>query len=407
MKVALVHDWLTGMRGGERCLNAFLAIYPEADIFTMLHVPGSTNSTIDQRVVKTSFLQNLPRSDKYYRLLLPLYPKAISQFDFSGYDLVISLSHAAAKNIHVPKDTKHISYCFTPMRYIWDQAYSYFGNVTPLLWPVISSLRRWDVSSSEGVSHFVAISRFVAARIRNFYTRSASVIYPPVDVSWIKRLGRWSRGEAFLYAGALAPYKKVDVVIDAFNELGEELWVLGRGQEEKRLKARANKNIKFLGAPNDQELGGIYRQCRALLFPGTEDFGIVPIECLASGRPVIASYSGALKESLNGVKPWNMLSDKPGTASMSNFSGVFIEKRAGKEVQALIDSVKFFLNREQDFLPETCIRQAERFSPERFFSEWRNLVIELGIEKDREREVVNLQGLVDRELVGRELVGNA
>lgn len=378
MKVALVHDWITGMRGGERCLSTFLKIYPDADIFTMLHVPGATTATIDDRVKQTSFLQNFPSVSKYYRLLLPLYPKAISGFDFSEYELVISLSHAAAKNISLNPGTTHVSYCFTPMRYVWDQSYNYFGKATPLLWPLIKGLRNWDREASIGVNQFVAISRFVAARIRCFYKRDAKVIYPPVDVSWIEKVNRWRRGSAFLYAGALAPYKKVDRIIDAFNELEEDLWIAGSGQDEKRLRARAGKHIKFLGSVSDKELGGLYKQCRALIFAGTEDFGMVPIECLGAGRPVIGIYDGALKESLGGLKPWEDLAQNS-KLDVNSASGVFIQKKPGREVQSLIASVRYFLERESDFRPESCIRQAERFSPQRFYDDWFYLMDQMGL----------------------------
>ncbi len=368
MKVALVHDWLTGLRGGERCLQAFLHIYPDADIFTLLHVPGATDALIDARVKETSFLQNLPAARRLYRLCLPLYPRAIRSFDFSGYDLVISLSHAAAKNISVPEGVPHICYCFTPMRYVWDQAKFYFGAATPLLWPLIRSLRNWDMRGSEGVDAFVAISSFVAARIRCFYGREAAVIYPPVETSWIQPALQGQQGEAFLYAGALVPYKRVDQVIEAFNLLGEKLWVVGKGPEEKRLRKLARSNIEFFGHVPDQELASFYRRCRALIFPGIEDFGLIPLECMAAGRPVIGLQDGALRETLVGVKPWNVSALEPAHAS-----GVFIKKRpsgAGAELDSLLTSVYYFMQHEQEFQVDSSVRQARAFSPQRFFQAW-------------------------------------
>ena len=173
MRVALVHDWLTGMRGGERCLEAFLCIYPEADIFTLVHVPGKTSPQIDQRVKVTSFLNKVPRIEKLYKAFLPLYPLAIRSFDFTGYDLVISLSHAAAKNVYVPPGIPHVCYCFTPMRYVWDQASAYLRGVKYVCaLPLISLLRRWDAQGAKRVSHFIGISTFISARIRRFYGRS-------------------------------------------------------------------------------------------------------------------------------------------------------------------------------------------------------------------------------------------
>lgn len=394
MKVALVHDWLTGMRGGERCLEAFLRIYPQADVFSLIHVAGSTSDLIDDRLRATSFLQKLPAVKNYYRLLLPLFPKATESLDLSGYDLVLSLSHSAAKNVNVPENSVHICYCFTPMRYIWDQARSYFGALTPLLWPMISSLRKWDVNGARRPDHFVAISRFVAARIRCFYEREAEVIYPPVDSSWINPAKIGTPGEAFLYAGALVPYKKPELVIEAFNKMDQPLWVVGKGPMQKRLKRMAGPRIKFFGHVPDAELAELYARSRALIFPGTEDFGMVPIECLAAGRPVIGLYDGALKETLPGITHWKdrVSSNTIGSQCDSYQSsfidtksacGVFIERAHNAsrkdQVQALIKSVQYFIERENDFQVESCVRRAEHFSPMRFYRAWNSLLGRLGL----------------------------
>lgn len=374
MRVALVHDWLTGMRGGERCLAAFLNLYPNADIFTLLHLPGTTSKEIDRRVKEQSFLRTIPGIERYYRYFLPLFPSAIRTFDFKGYDLVISLSHAAAKNITVPPGTIHISYCFTPMRYIWDQTRHYFGAATPALWPIVQYLRNWDIEGSQSVDRFVAISRFVATRIRKFYGRDAEVIYPPVDTSWITPTLPGVQGAAFLYAGALVPYKRPELVVEAFNRLGEPLWIVGSGPAYRSLKKIAKSNIYFIGSVSDAELAILYRRSRALVFPGIEDFGMVPIECLAAGRPVIGAYDGALKETLNGVRPWDSSKlDYRGAA------GVFCKRNRGvgqsaKEVEALIAGVRIFLLHEGEISPAECVRNAQRFSPARFYSGWRELV---------------------------------
>jgi len=375
MRVALVHDWLTGMRGGERCLLAFLDLYPEADIFTLLHVPGATSERIDARVKQTSLLQNIPNSKKLYRLFLPLYPTAIKRLDFSGYDLVISLSHAAAKNISVPEGTSHVSFCFTPMRYIWDQAERYFGRATPAMWPMIELLRKWDLKGAQSTSQFVAISKFVAARIKCFYGRHAEVIYPPVDTSWIKPAREGERGAAFLYAGALVPYKRPDLVVDAFNRTGEPLWIVGTGPEEKRLREMAGPNINFFGHVSDEELAVYYRGCRALIFPGTEDFGMVPIECMAAGRPVIGLFDGGLRETLSGVKPWESNGLQPQQAA-----GVFIRKSNEENSDALIEAIEYFKEKEKEFSIKSCVERAKVFSPERFFSSWVTFVSENNIQ---------------------------
>ncbi|MCB0339428.1 MAG: glycosyltransferase, partial [Bdellovibrionales bacterium] len=364
MRVALVHDWITGMRGGERCLDVFVKLYPNADIFTLIHIPGTTNSAIDSRVVQTSFLQKIPGIRKFYRYFLPLYPLAIRGFDFSEYDLVISLSHAAAKNISVPRGVKHICYCFTPMRYIWDQADSYFGKAVLVLWPIIRLLREWDVRASQRVDKFVAISKFVAGRIRKYYARNSRVIYPPVDNTWITPIADYFPGEAFLYAGALVPYKNVDSVVRAFNKLGEKLWIVGEGPEKERLQKMADKNIEFVGFVPDAELAKYYYRCRALIFPAKEDFGIIPIECLAAGRPVIGLYAGALRESLKGARHWVR-----GNLNIRQKSGVFFPQRSSI-VQGIIGAVNFFREHEASFNPKVCVANAKQFSKQVFVSSW-------------------------------------
>ncbi|MCB0332438.1 MAG: glycosyltransferase, partial [Bdellovibrionales bacterium] len=338
------------------------------------HVPGATSDRIDRRVKKVSFLQNLPGSQRFYRYLLPFYPLAISRFDFSGYDLVVSLSHAAAKNIRVPKGVPHICYCFTPMRYIWDQAQSYFGRFTKLLWPLLKVLRRWDVSGSRGVSEFVAISRFVASRIRHFYGRSSTVIFPPVKTSWITPACPGEKGEAFLYAGALVPYKRPELVVAACNQLGLPLWIAGSGPMEDQLKEMAGETVHFFGRLNDEEFAQLFRRCRALLFPGKEDFGMIPIECLAAGRPVIGLYAGALRESLSGVMHWI---DKENKHIRDHAcTGVFVQpKTEGDELDALLASIRFFLDHEDEFTVEHCTARAQLFSPERFAQDW-NVLLE-------------------------------
>lgn len=377
MRVAIVHDWLTGLRGGERCLESFLRLYPDADIFTLLHVPGSTAPAIDARVREASFISAMPGARKYYRILLPLYPLAISRFDLSGYDLVISLSHAAAKNVRVPEGVPHISYCFTPMRYIWDQAWNYFGAATPALWPVIGALRGWDRRHSPH-TRFVAISRFVAARIRCFYGSDASVLYPPVDTSWIKPDLRARQGEAFLYAGALVPYKRPELVVRAFSKLGQRLWVAGTGPEERKLRSLAGSNIEFFGHVSDQELAGLYARCRALIFPGAEDFGMVPIECMAAGRPVIALHEGALRETIAGIRPWdNEENAFPGS------TGVFFPRNERVQLESLMSSVNFFMANEHRFKPEACLQRASRFSVGVFERGWDELLLKFGLDHCR------------------------
>jgi len=377
MRVALVHDWLTGMRGGERCLEAFLHLYPDADIFTLVHVPGSTSELIDSRVKGVSFLNRFPGVAKYYRWLLPFFPFAVKGLKLQGYDLIISLSHAATKNIDVPVGSRHVCYCFTPMRYIWDQSRLYFrGGFFYALWPLLWLLRQWDRRGSDRVTEFVAISSFVAARIRKFYGRRAFIIHPPVRMVAEIRAKLSSQEKAFfaghpenffLCAGALVPYKRVDVAVSAFNSLGLPLWVVGGGPELVRLRRASTGNVRFLGHVTEAFMWECYRRCRALVFPGVEDFGIVPIECLASGRPVIGVNAGGLAETILG-------SSRVGSSEQSQriaWNGVLIPKSRIGSSQALKEAVSFFLAREQLFNPHEAQQHATCFSHSRFFERWR------------------------------------
>ncbi len=368
MKVALVHDWLTGMRGGERVLLEFLKIYPEAEVLTLVHVPGATNEAIDSAVKQVSWLGRLPNAKRWYRHLLPLYPLAVKDLNLNGYDLVISLSHAAAKNITIPKGTKHLCYCFTPMRYIWDQSREYFGAMTPILSPILLALRLWDKKGAKSVSSFSAISSFIKARIRCYYHRDSAVIYPPVNASWIKPIEEWFQGEAFLYAGALVPYKRPDVVVEAFNSLGLPLWIAGTGPLLDMLKEKAHPNIVFLGSLTDPELSDRYRRCRALIFPGIEDFGMIPIECMAAGRPVIGIFKGGIKETIRGLKHWKYSEPNERTSK----TGVFIKPGRVNLTDSLISSVCYFIKTERDYTPKACQEQAAKFSPEVFRRSWKN-----------------------------------
>jgi glycosyltransferase involved in cell wall biosynthesis len=299
--VALVHDWLTGMRGGERCLEVFCELFPDADLYTLLHVRGSVSRAIEQRRIITSFIQRLPDAARHYRSYLPLFPAAIRALDLRGYDLVLSSSHAVAKSVRVPRGALHVCYCFTPMRYVWDLYDDYFGaragRLTRLVMPpVAAALRRWDRRTAAGVHHFVGISHFIADRIRRCYGRDAEVIYPPVDVA---RFRLEEKPETYyLVVSALAPYKRVGLAVEAATRLGRRLVVVGTGPEETRLRATAGPTVEFLGWKDDAEVAELYARCRALLFPTVEDFGITPLEAMAAGRPVIALGQGGALETV-------------------------------------------------------------------------------------------------------------
>lgn len=300
--IALVHDWLVSMRGGEKCLEALCRLFPHAHIFTLVHKKGTVSPTIERMPVSTSFLQNLPFGVSHYQYYLPIFPRAIEQVNVSAFDLVISSSHAVAKGVRVRKGSLHICYCHTPMRYIWDQYDQYFGKdhagilKRTAMKMILSSLREWDVQSSAGVHHFIANSQNVKERIQRIYNRSAVVVYPPVDVH------RFSLSENndgyFLIVSALVPYKRIDVAVEAFNVLGRRLVIVGSGSEEKKLKRMANPNIEFAGWVDDGRLIRYYERCCALVFPGEEDFGIAPVEAMACGKPVVAFARGGALETV-------------------------------------------------------------------------------------------------------------
>ncbi|TAK58358.1 MAG: glycosyltransferase family 4 protein [Bacteroidetes bacterium] len=304
--VALVHDWLVSMRGGEKVLELLCELFPRATLFTLVHRAGRLSPTIETMNIQTSFLQKLPFAKTKYQYYLPLFPSAIEKLDLSGYDLVISSSHAVAKGVRVREDALHICYCHTPMRYIWDQYEQYFGGerrnkpASLVMKIFLKSLREWDIESSKRVHHFIANSQHVRERIMRRYGRESVVIYPPVDV---ERFHLSEKNEGYyLIVSALVPYKQVDVAIKAFNQIGKRLVIIGTGGEERRLRSMAKQNIEFHGWVDDRRLARYYAGCKAVVFPGEEDFGIVPVEAMACGKPVIAlAAGGALETVVEGV----------------------------------------------------------------------------------------------------------
>ncbi|MCX6350182.1 MAG: glycosyltransferase, partial [Candidatus Aureabacteria bacterium] len=276
------------MRGGEKVLEVLCELYPAADVFTLFYRPEKVSERIRGMKVTASFLQGLPFARSRYRFYLPLFPRAVESFDLSGYDLVISVSHAAAKGCRPGRGAWHVCYCLTPMRYLWFMKEEYFGsnpwrNAT--LAPFFAYLRKWDVAGARRVNDFFAISKYVAGRIARVYNRPAEVVYPPVDADFF-RPGGEERGY-FLVVSALVPYKRVDLALKAFQRLGLPLKVVGTGPLEKKLKETASPGVEFLGWLDGEALRACYRGCRALIFPGEEDFGIFPLEAMACGRPVI------------------------------------------------------------------------------------------------------------------------
>ena len=300
-RVALVHDWLTGMRGGEKALEALTDLLPNAQLFTLLHVPGTVSPKLEETRPRQSFIRLLPWARQHYRRYIPLFPIAVEQFDLDEFDLVVSTSHCAAKSVVTPGRARHLCYCFTPMRYAWDQFDAYFGPQRVGAWRsrlyrlAFNRLARWDAHTAGRVDRYVAISQHVAARIRRYYNREATVVYPPVDTTFYSPNGS-APLPYFLIVSALVPYKRVDLAIEACRIAGVPLHVAGNGPEMARLKALAGQDVEFLGACSDLELRALYREAQALLLPGEEDFGIAPVEALACGRPVVGLAKGGVTE---------------------------------------------------------------------------------------------------------------
>ena len=307
MRVALVHDWLTGMRGGEKVLEALCTIYPDADIHTLFHRRGSVSPTIETHRIHRSFLQRIPFAASHYRQALPLFPLVVEQFNLDAYDLVISSSHCAAKAVVAPGRARHLCYCHSPMRYAWDQFPLYFGpdRVGDLasrrfLRPIMARLARWDAATATRVTRFVANSAYVAGRIRRYYNRDSTVVYPPVDTEFFHP-GTVEPGPHFLIVSALVPYKRIDLALSACERIGATLRIIGDGPDRTRLEALAGSGVEFLGQLSDEAVREEYRRARAIILPGEEDFGIVPVEAQACGRPVVAlGRGGALETVIDG-----------------------------------------------------------------------------------------------------------
>ncbi len=298
-RVAVIHDWLTGMRGGEAVLEAILDAVPDADLYTLFHFPGSVSKKIESRTIYTSSVQRFASRVSDYRQLLPLFPRAVREWDLGGYDLIISSSHCVAKSVDA-KGKPHICYCHTPMRYIWDRFDDYFPRAKPLRRAAAVSvapwLRRWDVRTADEVTRFVANSTFVRDRIRRYYRRDAEVVHPYVDDVFLEAPLSGERDDYHIIVSALVPYKKVELAIEAME--GRKLVVIGGGPLLEQLRARSGPNVALLGSVSRDRIIERLGRARSLILPGVEDFGITPLEAMALGTPVVALGEGGVRDSV-------------------------------------------------------------------------------------------------------------
>jgi glycosyltransferase involved in cell wall biosynthesis len=364
LKVALVHDWLTGMRGGEKCLEVFCELFPEADVFTLIHKKGSVSRTIEDKNIHTSFLQKVPGIFGRYRNFIPLFPAAIESFDLRGYDLILSSSHCVAKGVRRPEGSLHICYCHTPVRYAWKFFDEYFSEENAFkkmfIRRVMDNLKNWDRDSSGRVDHFIAISENIRKRISDYYGRSSDIIYPPVDTDSCELSE--TKGDHYLVVSALVPYKKVDLAVRAFAESGRPLVIVGTGSDEQKIRDMASTapEIEFRGWVSQEELSDCYRNCSALVFPGEEDFGIVPLEAQAYGKPVIAYSAGGALETV-----------RPLTGTPEDATGVFF---AEQTTDALNRAVERYESLSEGFVPSRIRQNALKFNRRRYKEELKEYV---------------------------------
>ena len=359
MRVALIHDWLTGMRGGEYVLEAMAELFPRAELFTLLYVPGKIAPTLTTLKRHTSLIQKMPGAERRYRSLLPLMPRLIERFDLTGFDLILSSSHCVAKGIIKPPGSVHVSYVHAPMRYMWDRFDDYFSPgkaslpVRAAALMVRKRLQNWDrsVSGQDRVDMMIANSRFIADQIRIAYHRDAHVVYPFADLKRFEIPRK--AGRNYLMVGAFAPYKRVDLAISAFNKMKLPLLIVGSGQDEEKLKKKAGPTIDFLGALSNATIADLYSKCRALVFPGLEDFGITPLEAMAAGAPVIAYGAGGALE------------------TVTEKTGVFFKEQTE---ESLTEAVMRVESGQASFSEQDCRARAAEFSKQRFQRELIGLV---------------------------------
>ncbi|MCA1392251.1 glycosyltransferase [Bradyrhizobium sp. IC3123] len=354
MKVAIIHYWLVGMRGGEKVLEALCEMYPEADIYTHVYVPEVVSETIRKHRVVSTFINRLPRAPRMYKTYLPLMPLALEQLDLRDYDLILSSESGPAKGVIAPPHALHVCYCHTPMRYIWNMFHDYrasAGSLARLAMPSLAHyLRLWDVASAARVDSFVANSATVAGRIRRYYGLDANVIHPPVDTAAFSPCPSSELGDYYLMAGELVSYKRPDLAVRAFNELKQKLVVIGGGEMLSEIRRLAGPTVSVLGPQPFEALKHHYARCRALIFPGEEDFGMVPVEAMASGRPVIAFGRGGATETV-----------------ANELTGLFFDEQT---IDAISNSIARF--ERMTFEPEAIVAHAQQFGREPFIRKMRS-----------------------------------
>ncbi|ADQ05798.1 glycosyl transferase group 1 [Caldicellulosiruptor hydrothermalis 108] len=361
MKVAIVHEWLTTMGGSEKVILELKKLFPEAPIYTLVYNRRKLGKYFDKYLIITSNLQKNPLAHIKHQLFFKYMPRAFESFDLSDFDLVISSSSAFAKGVITSPNSVHICYCHTPPRYLWDLTHEYLKDYNLIIRRYLERnfhyLRIWDTIAANRVDYFVANSNYVANRIKKFYKRDCKVIYPPVDTEYFTPAKDKNIEDYYLIVSRLVPYKRVDLAVEAFNQISKKLVIVGDGPEYKKLKSIAKPNIEFLGYQPDETVRDLYQRCKALIFPGVEDFGIVPVEVQACGRPVIALKKGGAVETVEEGK-----------------TGVFFERQ---DVESLKEAVYKFEQDIERFDKDYIRSHAEKFSAERFRVEFKDFILKV------------------------------
>lgn len=356
LRVAIIHYWLVNIRGGEHVLREICHLFPGADIYTHVYSEKDVGTHFEGHKIRTTFVAKLPFAERLYQNYIGFMPRALEELDLSGYDLVISSESGPAKGVIVPPDTPHICYCHSPMRYVWDHYPIYRGRLKGptryIFSKVVHRLRQWDVTSAARVDRFVCNSSFTAKRVRKYYRRDADIVHPPVDLQSYSPSEQCN--DAYLFVGQLVRYKRADLAVRAFRNTSRKLIVVGDGSERKELEKMASPNISFLGRVSNAQLAKLYAECKALIFPGEEDFGIVPLEAMASGRPVIAFGQGGVKDSV-----------------IDGQTGVLFNEQTE---QSLLDAISAFEKNEMAFGKDELIAHAAKFSPKHFRDQFSSIV---------------------------------